>query len=107
MPKIVRNLPPVQRPGAGKGEHFPVNDPRSSRGARPPADVIDAVARILPVSPGEIEQAEIVRRLPRELDRKLDGSTYSSYTSKALGHLLDEGRAVKVSSNPAIWQARA
>ncbi len=105
MPRELDNMPPVRRPGAGVGEHFPVNDPRSSRRGRPPDDVIDAVERVLVKARRPLEQREIARRLRRELGRELSDASYDPYTSKALGVLHDEGRAQKVGERPAEWQA--
>src|SRR6476659_985152 len=98
------NPPPITRPGAGRGPHFPAYEKHPGRASQPvpPGYVLDAVLELLP--PGQqVERRHIVERL-REQFRSWAGGTPSSYTSKALSYLSDQGRVRCVSQESGKHQ---
>jgi hypothetical protein len=107
MPRRADRLPPITRPGAGVGEHFPVNDPRSAKGPLPPQDVIEAVVRILVRAQGRaVPQKEIGVQLRRELVATgRSDESMPSYTSRAIGFLYREGLVKKMAERPNEWAA--
>jgi hypothetical protein len=105
MPVRIDRLPPISRPGAGRGDHFPITDRRSST-AEAPDYAVDAVRAILRDSRRPTQQKEIARQLHRTLERQgrpRPVETCSSYTSKALRFLYREGFAMVVSDDPREW----
>lgn len=103
--KKLEEMPPISRPGAGVGDHFPVRDPRSAKNPPPPQKVLDAVLGILRESRRPLEQKQVVRRLEgHPACESLAASSFSPYVSRALGHLNREGRVTCVADDPPQWE---